>query len=297
MKSNSELRSSKLSRIKILTDSSAQLTPEEIEKYDITVVPLSVTVGGNTYLDGIEISRQEFVKKMSESAELPKTSQPSIGRLVDTINDLTSDGSEVIGIFLAKVLSGTIDAARQAVKLTGKSDQVHIVDSELTDRAEGLQVLEAARDAEKGKSISEIIDHLEKIKKTQRLRLMIVNLENVVKGGRLGPISGKIANMLNIRIELQMPNGELKVAKKGRGKKFMMAFDQRVLDDIEANKEKIKEVGISYVSLDGVPQKLLDFAQKIKDINSKIDVLVRETSPIIATHAGMDAYAILYYTE
>jgi len=286
-----------LSRIKILTDSSAQLTPEEIEKYDITVVPLSVTVGGNTYLDGIEISRQEFVKKMSESAELPKTSQPSIGRLVDTINDLTSDGSEVIGIFLAKVLSGTIDAARQAVKLTGKSDQVHIVDSELTDRAEGLQVLEAARDAEKGKSISEIIDHLEKIKKTQRLRLMIVNLENVVKGGRLGPISGKIANMLNIRIELQMPNGELKVAKKGRGKKFMMAFDQRVLDDIEANKEKIKEVGISYVSLDGVPQKLLDFAQKIKDINSKIDVLVRETSPIIATHAGMDAYAILYYTE
>ena len=291
------MRSSKLSRIKILTDSSAQLTPEEIEKYDITVVPLSVTVGGNTYLDGIEISRQEFVKKMSESAELPKTSQPSIGRLVDTINDLTSDGSEVIGIFLAKVLSGTIDAARQAVKLTGKSDQVHIVDSELTDRAEGLQVLEAARDAEKGKSISEIIDHLGKIKKTQRLRLMIVNLENVVKGGRLGPISGKIANMLNIRIELQMPNGELKVAKKGRGKKFMMAFDQRVLDDIEANKEKIKEVGISYVSLDGVPQKLLDFAQKIKDINSKIDVLVRETSPIIATHAGMDAYAILYYTE
>ena len=286
-----------MSRIKILTDSSAQLTPEEIEKYEITVVPLSVTVGGNTYLDGIEISRQEFVKKMSESAELPKTSQPSIGRLVDTINDLTSDGSEVIGIFLAKVLSGTIDAARQAVKLTGKSDQVHIVDSELTDRAEGLQVLEAARDAEKGKSISEIIDHLEKIKKTQRLRLMIVNLENVIKGGRLGPISGKIANMLNIRIELQMPNGELKVAKKGRGKKFMMAFDQRVLDDIEANKEKIKEVGISYVSLDGVPQKLLDFAQKIKDINSKIDVLVRETSPIIATHAGMDAYAILYYTE
>lgn len=280
-----------------MTDSSAQLTPEEIEKYDITVVPLSVTVGGNTYLDGIEISRQEFVKKMSESAELPKTSQPSIGRLVDTINDLTSDGSEVIGIFLAKVLSGTIDAARQAAKLTGKSDQVHIVDSELTDRAEGLQVLEAARDAEKGKSISEIIDHLEKIKKTQRLRLMIVNLENVIKGGRLGPISGKIANMLNIRIELQMPNGELKVAKKGRGKKFMMAFDQRVLDDIEANKEKIKEVGISYVSLDGVPQKLLDFAQKIKDINSKIDVLVRETSPIIATHAGMDAYAILYYTE
>lgn len=286
-----------MSGIKILTDSSAQLTPEEIEKYHITVVPLSVTVGGHTYLDGVEISRQEFVKKMSESEELPKTSQPPIGRLVDTINELTADGSEVIGIFLGKVLSGTVDAARQAVNLTGKSNLVHVVDSQLTDRAEGLQALAAARDIEAGKTVSEILDHLENIKKTQRLRMMIVNLENVIKGGRLGPISGKIANMLNIRIELQMPNGELKVAKKGRGKKFTMAFDQRVLDDIEANKEKIKEVGISYVSLDGVPQKLLDFAQKIKDINSRIDVLVRETSPTIATHAGMDAYAILYYTE
>lgn len=286
-----------MSGIKILTDSSAQLTPEEIEKYHITVVPLSVTVGGHTYLDGVEISRQEFVKKMSESEELPKTSQPPIGRLVDTINELTADGSEVIGIFLGKVLSGTVDAARQAVNLTGKANLVHVVDSQLTDRAEGLQALAAARDVEAGKTVSEILDHLENIKKTQRLRMMIVNLENVIKGGRLGPISGKIANMLNIRIELQMPNGELKVAKKGRGKKFTMAFDQRVLDDIEANKEKIKEVGISYVSLDGVPQKLLDFAQKIKDINSRIDVLVRETSPTIATHAGMDAYAILYYTE
>lgn len=297
MNSNSELRSSRLSEIKILTDSSAQLTPEEIEKYHITVVPLSVTVGGKTYLDGVEITRQEFVEKMSQAEDLPKTSQPPIGRLVDTIKDLTADGSEVVGIFLAKALSGTVDAAGQAVELSGKSDLVHVVDSELTDRAEGLQVLAAARDVAAGKQVPEILTHLENIKKTQRLRMMIVNLENVIKGGRLGPISGKIANLLNIRIELQMPHGELKVAKKGRGKKFTMAFDQRVLDDIEANKEKIKEVGISYVSLNGVPQRLLDFAQKIKDINSKIDVLVRETSPIIATHAGMDAYAILYYTE
>lgn len=286
-----------MSEIKILTDSSAQLTPEEIENYHITVVPLSVTVGGKTYLDGVEITRQEFVTKMNESEELPKTSQPPIGRLVDTVNDLTADGSQVIGIFLAKALSGTIDAARQAVSLTGKSDMVHIVDSELTDRSEGFQVLAAAKDAKAGKSINQILAHVENIKKTQRLRMMIVNLENVIKGGRLGPISGKIANFLNIRIELQMPNGQLKVAKKGRGKKFTLAFDKRVLEDIEKNKEKIKEVGISYVSTEGVPQKLLDFADKIKEINSKIDVLVRETSPIIATHAGMDAYAILYYTE
>ncbi|WEV51992.1 DegV family protein [Lactobacillus sp. ESL0731] len=286
-----------MSEIKIMTDSSAQLTPEEIEKYHITVVPLLVTIDDQTYVDGVDITRQEFVEKMTTSKELPKTSQPPIGRLVDTINELTADGSSVIGIFLGKGLSGTVDAARQAVKIAGKADQVSIVDSQLTDRAEGLQVLEAARGALQGQSVQEILAHLEQIKKTQRLRMMIVNLENIIKGGRLGAVSGKIATLLNIRIELQMPGGHLKVAKKGRGKKFSLAFDNRVLADIEANKDKIKEVGISYVSLDGVPQELKDFAQKIKEINSKIDVLVRETSPVIATHAGLGAYAILYYTE
>lgn len=280
-----------------MTDSSVQLTPEEIKKFNITVVPLSVTIDNETYLDGVEITRQEFVQKMKTANELPKTSQPSIGRLVDTINELTADGSQVIGIFLAKALSGTIDAAKQAVALCEKKELVHLVDSQLTDRMEGFQVLAAAKDAAAGKSVAQILTHLQKMQKTQRLQMMIVNLENIVKGGRLGPLAGKVAGMLNIRIELQMPDGQLKVAKKGRGKKFSLNFNNRILADIAANKEKIKEVGISYVADGGAPEELKKFAQKIREINQNIDVLLRETSPIIATHAGMGAYAILYYTE
>lgn len=277
-----------------MTDSSVQLSPEEIEKYHITVVPLTITIDGKTYIDGEDITRSDFVKKMNESVELPKTSQPPIGRFVDVINKLTVDDSEVIGIFLAKSLSGTIDAARQAAEIAGKSDQVHIVDSELTDRAEGFQVLAAARDAQEGKSIDEILAHVDHIKKNQKLRMMVVDLKNLIKGGRLGALSGKVATLLNIRIELHMPGGHLEVAKKGRGKKFSKAFDERVLADIEANKDHIKEVGISYVDTPELMEKL---AQRIKEINPNINVLVRETSPIIATHAGNGAYAILYYTE
>lgn len=288
------MRANTLSKFKIMTDSSVQLTQEEIKKYNITVVPLTITIDGKNYVDGVDISRRDFVKKMNESEELPKTSQPSIGRFVDVIKDLTSDGSEVIGIFLSKTLSGTIDAARQAAEIAGKSDEVHIVDSELTDRAEGFQVLAAAKDSQAGKTLDEILAHVDHIKKNQKLRMMVVNLNNLIKGGRLGPLAGKIATLLNIRIELHMPGGNLEVAKKGRGKKFSKAFDQRVLDDIAVNKDKIHEVGISYVDTPEVMEKL---AQKIKEINPEINVLVQETSPIIATHAGHGAYAILYYTE
>ena len=251
-----------------MTDSSVQLTPEEVEKYDITVVPLTITIDGKSYVDGIDITRSDFVKKMNEAESLPKTSQPPIGRFVD--------------------------AARQAAEIAGQSDNVTIIDSELTDRAEGFQVLAAAKDAQAGKSMAEIIDHVKKIRSTQKLEMMVVNLQNLIKGGRLGALSGRIATMLNIRIALQMPQGKLIVAKKGRGKKFTRAFDERVLKEIADNKEHIKEVGISYVD---TPELMEELAEKIRAINPAINVLVAETSPIIATHAGNGAYAILYYVE
>lgn len=277
-----------------MTDSSVQLTSEEIKKYNITVVPLTITIDGQSYVDGVDITRSDFVKKMNAAKNLPKTSQPPIGRFVDAIKKLTVDGSQVIGIFLAKTLSGTIDAARQAAEIAGQSENMIIFDSELTDRAEGFQVLAAARDARAGKSMDEIIAHVKQIRNNQKLEMMVVNLKNLIKGGRLGALSGRIATMLNIRIALQMPKGELKVAKKGRGKKFTKAFNERVLKEIMDNKDRIKEVGISYVD---TPELMQELANQIKAINPKIDVLVAETSPIIATHAGNGAYAILYYME
>lgn len=283
-----------MSKIKIMTDSSVQLTPEEVQKYDITVVPLNLTIDGKSYVDGVDITRQEFVEKMKQSNELPKTSQPPIGRFVEVINDLTADGSEVIGIFLARSLSGTIEAASQAADIAGKREQVHIVDSELTDRAEGFQVLAAAKDAQADKSVQEIIEHVEKIKEEQQLRMMVVNLDNLIKGGRLGPLAGKVASLLNIRIELRMNNGELEVHKKGRGKKFSKAFDKHVLKTISEHKDRIHDVGISYVD---TPEEMERLGEKIKEIDPNINVLVQQTSPIIATHSGSGAYAILYYME
>ena len=283
-----------MAKIKVVTDSSVQLTPEEIDKYNITVVPLTITIDGQTYTDGVDISREEFVKKMDESKELPKTSQPSIGVFEKVFRELTEDGSQVVGIFLARSLSGTIEAARQAADLIGKSDQISLVDSELTDRAEAYQVLAAAKDAQEGKSLEEILAHIEKLKQNQKLRMIVVNLDNLIKGGRLGQVAGKIATLLNIRIELHMPDGNLDVAKKGRGKKFSKNFDKRILKYVEEHKHELKEVSISYVD---TLEDMQALGEKIKEINPDIKVLIRVTSPIIATHAGSGAYAVFYTTE
>lgn len=283
-----------MANIKVVTDSSVQLTQEEIEKYDITVIPLTITIDGENYVDGVDISRADFVKKMNEAENLPKTSQPAIGKFEEVFKELTKNGNKVIGIFLSRGLSGTVDTARQAAQLVDRENNIKIIDSELTDRDEGFQVLAAAKDAQAGKSMDEIIAHIKDIRNNQVLEMMVVNLDNLIKGGRLGALAGKIATFLNIRIALTMHNGQIEIEKKGRGKKFSKNFDKRVLADIEKNKDRIKEVGISYVN---TPEQSQELVEKIKAISPDINVLVQETSPIIATHAGNGAYAILYYLD
>ncbi|NRO05520.1 DegV family protein [Lactobacillus helveticus] len=276
-----------------MTDSSVQLTEEEIKKYDITVVPLSVTIDGKTYVDGVDITRRDFIERMDEDSDVPKTSQPPIGRFVETIKKLTADGSEVLGIFLAKSLSGTIDAAKQAASIVPDA-KVVCHDSGYTDRSEGYEVIAAAQDAQAGKSIDEILDHLKKMEDNMYLEMMIPDLTNIVKGGRLGKLASRVVSMLNIRIFLQMKNGKVLVPKKGRGKKFTEKFNDMLVEQLKELGDQVKQVGISYVDTLDAMEKL---AARFKEVNPNVDILIRKTSPIIITHAGHGAYAVMFYTE
>lgn len=278
-------------KIKIMTDSGVQLLPETIKKYGITVVPLSVTIDNKTYVDGIDITRKDYIEKMDAASDLPKTSQPSIGKFVNKMKELVSDGSEVLGIFMSKSLSGTVDAARQAAQMV--EGKITIVDSEYIDWAEGFQVEAAAEDALAGKSLDEIQKHMAKIREKMNLAMMITDLNNVIRGGRLGSLAGRVASILNIRIVLNMYEGKLSIAKRGRGKKFTEKFNREIVAKI-AETPNIKKIGISYVD---TPEEMNKLAAEIKQAYPNLEVEVRETSPIIITHAGHGAYALEYYTE
>lgn len=269
--------------IKVITDSSVQLSPEEIEKYGITVVPLSITIDDKTYVDGEDITRKDFIQKMDNAKELPKTSQPAIGRFVDEFKKLAADGSQVLGIFMAKCLSGTVDAARQASELV--DFDVTIFDSGYTDRAMGFEVLEAAKMAQADKNLDEIIARLKQMQEQMHLEMMVPDLTNIIKGGRLGALAGRVATLLNIRLFLEMTTNVLNIKAKGRGKKFTKKFNQDLIEQVK---------NISYVD---TPDDMEDLANELKKVNPNMDILVQETSPIIITHAGHGAYAVMFYSE
>ena len=181
-----------MSRVYIVTDSTADLTEEEVKQFEISIVPMNISIDDENYIDGVTITKDEFKQKMIESAELPKTAQPSIGRFVEVYDELGKNGDSVISIQMMRSISGTVDAARQAADIT--ETNVTVVDSDFTSRSMGMIVKEAAQAAQEGKSVEEILEIVEDAKKRTTLYLTVVNLDNLIKGGRISQLMGMFSN-------------------------------------------------------------------------------------------------------
>ena len=277
-----------MSTVKIITDSSTTIEPQLVEELGITVVPLSVMIDGVLYSDS-NLKEGEFLNLMRNSKNLPKTSQPPVGLFAETFSDLAKDGSQIIAIVLSHALSGTVEAARQGGVLSGVD--VTVVDSTFTDQAAKFQVVEAARLAKEGASKEEILAAIERVRTKTELYIGVSTLENLVKGGRIGRVTGLISSLLNIRVIMEMKNHQLEPVVKGRGaktfKKWLDEFINKIAD------KKIAEIGISYAG--GT-----EFANEMKEklqpyVQAPISVL--ETGSIIQTHTGEDAWAILVHYE
>ena len=274
-----------MTKIKIVTDSSVTIEPELVKQLDITIVPLSVMIDNVVYSDADLKEEGKFLQLMQESKNLPKTSQPPVGVFAEVFEDLCQDGSQILAIHMSHALSGTVEAARQGASLS--TADVTVIDSSFTDQALKFQVVEAAKLAQEGKDMEEILSHVEEVKNHTELYIGVSTLENLVKGGRIGRVTGLLSSLLNIRVVMQMKDHELQPMVKGRGAKtFKKWLDELItlLSD-----RSVAEIGISYSGSS-------DWAKEMKDnlqpyVEKPISVL--ETGSIIQTHTGENAWAIL----
>ena len=278
-----------MSRVYIVTDSTADLTEEEVKQFEISIVPMNISIDDKNYIDGVTITKDEFKQKMIESAELPKTAQPSIGRFVEVYDELGRNGDSVISIQMMRSISGTVDAARQAADIT--ETNVTVVDSDFTSRSMGMIVKEAAKAAQEGKSVEEILEIVEDAKKRTTLYLTVVNLDNLIKGGRISQLMGMFSNLLNIKLFLQVINGKIEIIQKGRGLKSLQKKYDEIFEQMKSAPNGIQEIGIMHAGLS-------DFNQgniaRIRELFPDVPLTIVTTSPIIMSHTGVDAMAITY---
>ena len=273
-----------MTQVKIVTDSSVTIEPEVVKELNITVVPLSVMIDSGLYSDA-DLKEGEFLHLMQQSKNLPKTSQPPVGVFAEIFEELGKDGSQIIAIHMSHALSGTVEAARQGASLS--TADVTVIDSSFTDQAMKFQVVEAAKLAKEGKDLETILAHVEDVKNHTELYIGVSTLENLVKGGRIGRVTGLLSSLLNIRVVMQMKNHELQPIAKGRGAKTFKKWLEELTNAL--SQKSVAEIGISYAGTNEWANEMKALLQPY--VEKPISVL--ETGSIIQTHTGENAWAIL----
>lgn len=280
-----------MANIKIVTDSSVQLTPAEIKENNITIVPLTIEINGQTFVDGETITREELVEELKKGNK-PKTSQPAVGSFVDVFDRLGEDGSQVVAILLSDVLSGTYQTAVSAAEMS--STDVTVINSKSTDRGEAFQVLAAAKDAAAGKTVAEIQAHCKDILERTTIDVLVDNLDNILSGGRLGKMASMLTKLINLKVIVRLRENSLDVVKKGRSRKTFFKYCAELKERHQDN--SIQELSLSNVDCSD------EYLGRVKDAvlpeNSKdAAYIARLTSPIIMTHTGLNAIGVITLAE
>lgn len=269
-------------KVQIITDSSADLPSEFLERYHVRIVPLTIEIRSNSYLDQIEISNDQFYQELLENDDLPKTSRPSPIAFQEAFTQATKEGP-VLCITLSSGLSGTYESALMAQKSGKYSSKVEVIDSLNASLGTGLQVIKAARMAEDGYSLKKIQQEIIKYRGEMKTFFTVDNLENIVKGGRLTPWEGALGQVLNIKpILYNQSDGTIGVLEKVRGRKKSL---RRILELVESTDRDFSQtiIGLSHAKADE------DVEFLVEELRTRVnprDIIIGELGPVIGTHTG-----------
>jgi DegV family protein with EDD domain len=275
-------------RVRIVTDSGADLAADLVAQLQITVVPLIVRFGDETYLDG-QLSIEEFWQKVSDGEPHPGTSQPSVGVFEEVFARLVDDGDSVLCLTITSKHSGTFDTARSAAQSFG--DRVKVMDSLSLSLGQGFQVIAAAQAAARGLGLDELVQVAEHIQERSRLYLVLDTIEFIRRGGRadaLMPILGQVTKVLRIKPVLTLVEGRLSLHSLSRSY-------ERALTQI---REQIGQMG-SVQSLAVVHVRCPEVAESMAYVLAQElsfplqQVLVTETGPLLSTHAGPHVLGVI----
>lgn len=279
-----------MKKIYIVTDSTSDLTAEDIKKNGLYIVPLTIQIGDKTFVDGVDVQPDTFLGLMATARELPKSSQPAVGVFKELYDELGKDGSEIISIHMTGGMSGTVKSAQAAADMS--DSKVTVIDSMFISHGLAFQVLEAAKMAREGKTVEEIVARLHAVRKQTSLFVVVDVLDNLVKGGRIGKGRAMLGSLLNIKPIATLQDGVYTPVAKVRSHKQVVAHLFKAFTEETAGKI-IRSVGISHAN--GL--KMAEPLKRLIEDSGIKDVKLTFATPIISTHTGEGAIGFMYYTD
>ena len=278
--------------VKIVGVTSTGMSAEIARQLDLTIVPLRVNFGTETLRDGVDISPAAFLDRLAASKQFPTTSQPSAGDFLEAFERLRAAGDDVLCVLLSNKLSGTVMSAN-AAKEQLHDERVHVFDTFNVAVGEGIMVTEAARLAQAGRGVPEIVQRLEFMRDKTQLYFVVDTLEYLAKGGRASNAQAFIGTVLRMKPLLKVENGLIEGAERIRTTSKAHARLRHIVEEGIRGKSNV-QVAVMYTTIRDKAQKLAD--EICADYHLP-EVPIYTISPAVSAHTGPRALGVAFYAE
>ena len=280
--------------VAVVTDSSADLPDGVLDRHRIALVPLQVVFGDATFRDRVELTPEDFYRRLHQAVELPTTSQPTPADFIRVLRDAREEADEVVAVLLSASLSGTFGSAQTAVRTAGLSG-VHLVDSRSASLGLGLLALRAAELADEGWNGGEIARELERVRGQAGMLLTVDRFDNLLRSGRVSRGKAWIAGMLDLKPILTLDTaGQVVPADRVRGREQVVP---RVLDLLEQRLTPRPEAVRFGVAHAEAPEVAGRVRAALLAAYRPRDCFVTLATGVLGTHVGAGAWAIFYQIE
>jgi len=274
-----------MSRVALVTDSTAYLPPALIERHDIAIVPLYIVFGADRTVPEVEINDYDaFFEELRSAETLPTTSQPSVGDFTAAYEPLLADGREVVSIHISGGLSGTTEAARQAkeaLEREGKGgERIEVIDSTTAAGGLGFMVLAAAKAAADGMDAKGVAEHVAAARKEFKLWFAIDTLEFLRRGGRIGAASAWIGSTLRVKPILTVENEMTPVE---RVRTSSRAFERMVDYARQRHESGADAWSAQHIH---APDQCAALVERCTEVFGCEPTIVSELGPVLAAHTG-----------
>ena len=273
-----------MGKIKVVTDSAADIPSELAQRLDITVLPCYIIFGSEVYRDGVDLTPREFYDKLATSPILPTTSQPPLGLFVETYQKLLQKSDGIVSIHIASTLSGIFNAARVAADALS-TDPIVVIDSQQLSMGAGWQVVMAAKAAQEGHTLAEIVSRVQAIRPRARAAAMLDNLEHVKRSGRINRVTALMGTALRVKPLLQIATGEVTAIATVRTKRKAL---QR-LAELMAAQGAFKELCVAHADAADAAKEV---AERLSTVHPRERLLICQAGAAVTIHLGLGAVGV-----
>lgn len=281
--------------VKIISDSTCDLSEELLQKYEVSILPLHIVLGERECEDGRDISPDEIYRWSDENKLTPKTSAPAVDKAIELLRPYVESGREVICFSISEDMSTSANVMRLAAEELDGNNLVTVINSANLSTGIGLLVIEAAIMAKEGKNAREITEKIEELKPLVRASFVVDTLVYLHRGGRCSGLAAMAGGALKLHPKIVVANGKMSPSKKYRGKmnKVLLEYVKEMENDLKnAKKDRV------FITHSGCDNETIGKIQSyLQELNVFDEILITRAGGVISSHCGPGTLGVLFISQ